>query len=298
MSFRPIDQIPFLGWSDQDWTFLTLLGIADEGDRELFASTYETAIEDIPAGACCPILVADGFDKQQTEAVIVHELVHLIDRPFISRPPVPPPLEERITILSIVEGNAVRIEQQFLNSLGLRLEDFRPGLDDAPPGTPLRLVKLRTFPFVEGLALARAVEADSGEAGIDDALGAPPRSSEQVLFPDAYLAGEEPVPVDPPTPSDEDGVVSREGSLGAFLLALMIEPSLGEAAALDLVRQWAGDSYVMTRGPTQSCLLASIKMDDPSAEEDLAAAIARTKPGIEVAEAAAGVAVRVCAATQ
>lgn len=298
MGFRPIDQIPFIGWSDRDWTFLTLLGIADEGDRELFASTYEAAVEDIPAGACCPVLVAEGFDKQQTEAVIVHELVHLIDRPFVNLPPAPPPLEERITILSIVEGNAVRIEQQFLNSLGLRLEDFRPGLDDAPAGTPLRLVKLRTFPFVEGLALARAIEADSGEAGIDDALAAPPRSAEQVLFPDAYLAGEEPVPVDPPTPSDADGVVVREGSLGAFLLALMIEPSLGEAAARDLVRRWAGDSYVMTRGRSQTCLLASIKMDDPRAEEDLAAAIAGTEPEIFVTEAADGVAVRGCAATQ
>ena len=43
--------------------------------------------------------------------------------------------------------------------------------------------------------------------------------------------------------------VVHSGTLGAFVLSLLVAPALGEADALELVSAWGGDAYAVYAGP-------------------------------------------------
>jgi len=68
-------------------------------------------------------------------------------------------------------------------------------------------------------------------------------------------------------------VLLRWGTIGSFVLKLAIEREVGESAALDLVRSWAGDAYVLSRLDEAVCITAEIVMDEPAAAAGLASAI-------------------------
>ena len=145
---------------------------------------------------------------------------------------------------------------------------------------PLAVREALIFPYRAGFKFVAALRHRQAWSAVDAAFKRPPRSTEQVMHPERYLAGDEPVAValDPP-PSLADwhvgaSLVWGEHGFDVFLRAHGVDASVAAEAAAG----WGGDRVlVLTRA------------DDPAPE--LAVAVARMEwdseaDAIEAAEAA------------
>jgi hypothetical protein len=106
-------------------------------------------------------------------------------------------------------------------------------LGNAPPILRDQLV----LPYTLGRAFAVALHARGGWPAVRAAWDAPPRSSEQVLHPEKYAAGEAPREVDPgPAPAGARPIA--DGVLGEAFIRTLLGASAETAAA-----GWGGDRY-------------------------------------------------------
>ncbi|HSB60650.1 MAG TPA: hypothetical protein VLI67_02950, partial [Vicinamibacteria bacterium] len=108
-----------------------------------------------------------------------------------------------------------------------------PDVPGAPPVVRDQLV----LPYLRGLEFARALWQRGGADAIQSAWARPPESTEQVLHPDKYFAGESPRPVDvsyaPP-----GGRVLNDGVLGELFAGTLLGPGAEQAA-----EGWGGDAF-------------------------------------------------------
>jgi len=211
---------------------------------------------------------------------LVHELTHAFDDQHfeLHRPALDDADDERgFAFGALVEGNALRIEDAYRATL---TEDERDDadaeearlsagidLEDVPPVLP----QLIGFPYAFGPMLVEALADEGGEARIDEAFGAPPETSEQVLDSGTWLAGDaEPVDVPPPA---ADGEVIDQGTLGLWGLYVILISELGAPEAIQAARGWGGDWYVAWREGDEVCIRATVVMDSGDDLDDLASGL-------------------------
>src|SRR5207237_6542632 len=96
-------------------------------------------------------------------------------------------------------------------------EDSQGGGID--PNIPQALVELLAFPYQVGPPFTQSLLKAGGQAKLDAAFKNPPTTSEQLVHPEKYLAGEGAKPVDKPT---ADGKVIDQGVLGELGLAVVL----------------------------------------------------------------------------
>jgi hypothetical protein len=163
-------------------------------------------------------------------------------------------------LVGLAEGNARRIENAYVGSMSRdeqrqatseeqQLLAQHPEIFSLPP----ILLTLLQAPYDAGPPFIDAVLGAGGQTALDHAFTTPPVTSEQILDPSKYLAGEGPVDVPTPTP---DGTMSNVGVLGELLLREMLFESLTSGAAVNrAVTGWGGDRYVTwTNSSGASCL--------------------------------------------
>jgi hypothetical protein len=104
------------------------------------------------------------------------------------------------------------------------------------------------LPYSAGFALVAEVYRRGGFALVDKMFAKPPSSSHQILHPDAYFAGEEPIPLPaPPAPLGTHIIATgRMGELGA---RVALESCVDRAVVKDFTPKWAGDAYTIVEGP-------------------------------------------------
>jgi hypothetical protein len=227
--------------------------------------------------------------------VVVHELTHLIDEQRSLRRGTRS--DEPLRFDSVVlEGNAQRVALRYraeLEAAGARPSRF--ALDWADPRIPPAVLEVFELPYEEGAAFSAALSDRGGLALVEESFRRPPISSEQVLDVDAYLEDEQPVTVEPPSlpPGAE---ATATGTIGSFVLRLLVEQTLDVDAAHDLVTRWTGDRYVLYERAGRSCLVAAVVMDDAAAAAELVEAVRGAGVGATVdPDAPAELTVRRCA---
>ncbi len=271
-----VEVLPSEALGVSEWRMLHLLGVvAGDDDRDDVNRQLNLAVN----GWCCPIRIVSTGDDVVDAAVAVHELTHQIEFFDTAFPPGDQSFEWRLYATAAFEGDADRIRGAYLSEVGMSAERWDE-LDPPPEGVPDKLVEVFDFPYSYGADFMRAVADRGGETAIDAALVAPPLSSKQVMFPEAYLTGEAPVTVDVPTPS-AGRRDTRTGTVGAFLTYLAIRDSVGHDVAKRIVSQWQGDSYVVSTSIEQSCLDATVVMTGPTHAQELAAGLTDTTSGPE-----------------
>jgi hypothetical protein len=114
------------------------------------------------------------------------------------------------------------------------------------------------FPYEAGVGFIEALLANGGWEAVNDAYGRPPTTTEQILHPEKYLAGE----VGETGDVGEDiifGIVSGSvvkplrgpwwlnsyGRLGEFLLRTHLEEELPETEAASAAAGWGGDHWTL-----------------------------------------------------
>jgi hypothetical protein len=222
-------------------------------------------------------LVVEGAElTPYRRSTIVHELTHAYDdqRFELHRPELDEADDESgLGFAALVEGNAMRVQQRWEATLSggersaLLFEQLAAAGDLDVDAIPLVLLRQIDFPYTDGSLLVEALLDAGGEDRVDAAFAAPPTTSEQVLDPDAYLAGEGAAPVPAPT---ADGEVVDQGSFGQLTLELTLDSVLDRRTAREAADGWGGDAYVAWYEGDRTCVRAAFRMDSTAHLAELA----------------------------
>jgi hypothetical protein len=110
------------------------------------------------------------------------------------------------------------------------------------------------LPYSAGFALVAEVYRRGGFALVDKMFARPPSSSHQILHPDAYFAGEEPIPL--PAPAAPPGTrIIATGRMGELGARVALELCVDRAVVKDFTPKWAGDAYSVVEGPGRALSL-------------------------------------------
>ncbi len=169
-----------------------------------------------------------------------------------------------MSLLAIIEGDATLLMSEHMMRYGNPMGFFAdlPGYFMMDQGkfnaAPPAIQKEMLFPYLEGSNFftqldgrtRRRPESDPNSFEIPDpswrnqVFEDPPVSTEQILHPEKYLAGEQPAPVEaPPVPTSGD---SYQTVVGEFGIAVLLAPTLGDPAAKRAAAGWNGDRLLIT----------------------------------------------------
>jgi hypothetical protein len=204
------------------------------------------------------------------QLVLSHELRHAIqDQHVVIREKLNVQSDyddRRLAGLSLFEGDASILMEQYLSSgatsnqpevanlfqifsKSLSGEEIAamfaagPSLRTAPPVVQEQLIA----PYFDGRNLAAAIFAKGGFALMNQKLERPPRSMEQVLHPEKYLdsPGNEDEPVEVALPEAARSKPDFDGTLGEFLIRVLLRAGPEGEAAADAAAGWGGDRYAV-----------------------------------------------------
>lgn len=180
-------------------------------------------------------------------------------------------------LMALVEGEAVLLQSHYMlqgyvdivqlfAGLG-QLET--PVLDSAPPVLANSLL----FPYTVGLEFAQTLYEQGGFAALDDAWANIPQSTEQILHPERYLAGDTPQLVTLLPLTDTLGAGWRlvdEDVFGEFMLREYLGQQLNEGQVHTAVTGWGGDRYAVYTNEAEDKLVMVLRLvwdsDDDATE--------------------------------
>ncbi len=154
-------------------------------------------------------------------------------------------------------------------------------------GIPDWMVRQLEFPYVAGAEFVGQLYASGGWDAVNAAYADPPSSTEQVLHPDAYIDGEEPIAVEAPDLLATLGAgwsIAREATLGEAMIAIWLEGiGLSQADAELASEGWGGDRVVIATGPGGALALAlRIAWDAPVEVTEFADRYAEVQGGLSL----------------
>lgn len=196
--------------------------------------------------------------------IYAHEYTHALQDQHFGLNPLLDSIEEPDALLaamSVVEGDATLVMQEYMMALVLEEPNLVFQLMTAvltlnvtvPEGTPPILEAELMMPYMDGMEFITVVRDRGGWDAVNAAFANLPVSTEQVLHPEKYFAGEMPqiVTLSPDTPPEgapegapEDGwELLFERTLGEFYLREYLGTQLGNRAAQRAAAGWGGDRY-------------------------------------------------------
>jgi hypothetical protein len=122
------------------------------------------------------------------------------------------------------------------------------------------------------LSFVQGLQAAGGWQAVNDAFGKPPASTEQVLHPDKYAAGEGPVAVDLPddlaAKMGPGWSVGLEDTFGEFQLRVWLDQAGAASPVSSSVAAagWGGDRVALLDGPDGSWAIALSTAWDTAAD--------------------------------
>jgi hypothetical protein len=188
--------------------------------------------------------------------------------------------DEALAWLALVEGDATYVMNLFTvfiaeeNPLGTMMQLLASGLQvgglTLPAGTPDILGAELLFPYEDGASFVTALREENGWSSVDDAFAMPPVSTEQILHPEKYIAGEMPQEVTLANLSAELGdgwFIVTEGRMGEFHLRQYLAAQISGSDARQAAAGWGGDAFIIyqTEAGEQAWAL-SLVWDSPEDE--------------------------------
>jgi len=209
----------------------------------------------------------------ETRATLAHELTHALqDQHFdigTARDAAFATSGEKAAFRALVEGDANRIEDEYVSSLteaeqsdyyasnAASFEESQNKLHDVPAA----LQAFMSAPYIYGPAFVQVLDSDGGQNEIDNAFRHPPVDHEQQIDPRQFLHDHRPLKVD--KPALPDGVKDEvdSGDFGATGWYLMLAERVPLHDALKAVDGWGGDAYVTYQQEGKTCIRMAWKGD-------------------------------------
>lgn len=241
-------------------------------------------------------LYAISADKHLTPAnqlVMAHEMRHALQDQYMD---VHHSLDDsvsdfddrRLAFMSLLEGDATLLMERFLlrrlpageegaekSESGKNSEDLRdlsmlaPSIEGVPPVLRDQLV----LPYTTGLEFTRFLFRAGGWARVKQAWDRPPLSTEQVLHPEKYVAGERPLAV-AIAYAPSGGRLLNQGVLGEMLLNTLLADETGaDETEADGAQGWGGDAFRLFDLSGKTLLVWRCVWDTPDAAERFRPAI-------------------------
>ncbi len=209
-----------------------------------------------------------GDDPQWAEMVLAHELDHgLQDQAFNLHTFEDLPDGEGDAALArhaLVEGDGIALMLEVLLErqhvappwANPRIADQLVTAMSAPTGdsldkAPLAVREVMLFPYRDGFAFVAALRQHRPWSAVDKAFKRPPRSTEQILHPEKYLADEKPIPVTATAlPSLPDLAIVHQDVWGELGFELFLRAhGVNEQIAREAAAGWGGDRAVVYGKP-------------------------------------------------
>jgi len=296
-----IEQLVFVDYTRQE--------VLDEGRLQVrlglfpagtsYEGTVFALLEEQVLGLFDPrereLLVAGELAGGIELSTIRHEITHAIQdqhlglQELLAR--VPMGGDRQAARSALLEGDALLLEEVMAGGAGLPDGLDADGIEAlmsmaGPEGSkvakaPPAIRKALFFPYSYGYVFARKVFAKGGYAAVNDALKKPPDSTEQVIHPDRYFAGDAPAQVSLAVPGallDRYRVAVQDvaGELG---LRVWLQEHVDRLAANLAAEGWEGDRYVFlwprdkTLGPVnlgRGVFIQAARMESGAANGDAA----------------------------
>jgi hypothetical protein len=139
-------------------------------------------------------------------------------------------------------------------------------------GLPAIVREQIMFPYLDGLSFAMRLQQEGGWEKVDAAYRDLPASTEQVLHPEKYLAGEKPIDVALP-----EGLATRMGpgwskamedTFGELQLRTWLATAGSAVDAKAAASDWGGDRVGLYRGPNDTwAIVLATAWDTPEASD-------------------------------
>jgi hypothetical protein len=175
-------------------------------------------------------------------------------------------LDQRLTLMAVSRGDALFALWRYANAAPdsqrasaltqLIAEATLPSWSvtgSAVSYDPMLAQEITHLPLHLGVDFARARYAAGRLDALDEALRRPPRSTEQLLHPQRYAEGDEPLLLEPTIPMDAPGwALTHAETVGEALMGLTLSRwSTGETGP-KFVEDWGGDLLQRWEGPDQT----------------------------------------------
>jgi hypothetical protein len=136
------------------------------------------------------------------------------------------------------------------------------------PGSGPLTESAAAFPYTDGASFVSLLYQTGGWQAVEGAYANPPRSTEQILHPEAYYNGDEPQRVDLPDIGARLGGSWKtmvEDTLGELYLRIYLEQGIEIRDAIRAGSGWGGDRYqVLQNGQGQLALALRTAWDSPA----------------------------------
>ena len=181
--------------------------------------------------------------------------------------------DQDLARLSLVEGDASLVEEDFV-SADFNAVDMASVLLGSLGGLGALggnsyLEGSLMFPYTEGMNFVTELRSRGGWSAVNAAYAKPPQSTEQILHPEKYFAGEAPLPV----PASHDAslldrgwTLESENVLGEFGIQQLLAADVSSFEARRAAAGWGGDALRYYEGPGGASLLFLQTEWDSSAE--------------------------------
>ncbi len=189
--------------------------------------------------------------------------------------------QEKSAFRTLVEGDAVRIEDEYVDALstderdeyvkqyGQDYNQSKQQLHDVPTA----LQALQQAPYGIGVNLLKIIAADGGNSAVDAMFTDPPTTDTQLLDPRAYKQHRDALPVDePPLPSGVSATTD-DGDFGALAWYLFLAQRIDPVQALGVVDGWGGDAYIAYEQDGRTCVQLAYQGVNASATNAMESAL-------------------------
>jgi hypothetical protein len=150
-------------------------------------------------------------------------------------------------------------------------------LRDVPPVLKRSIMA----PYSDGVGFVHYLRRKGGWASVDQAWQKLPQSTEQILHPEKYLAGEAPEVVPVPPPPVNGATLAYRDVLGEQTFRLLFQDWLPARTAAESAGDWSGDRVAVYTWGTTRAVGLRLRFDKPEAAERAAHAFVRGALGPE-----------------
>jgi hypothetical protein len=208
------------------------------------------------------LYVLDSNPSSVQQIALVHELAHALADQHVNLDKYVERAKQSddgtMARLAVVEGQATWLMSEYMaRRMGMSLKTS-PSIVQIMAGqaglaagqfpvfdkAPLYLRETLLFPYTQGMVFQHAVFDKEGQAAFASVFTRPPASTQQVLHPEKYLAGDK--PADPPLPAlaaQGEYRVLAEGSVGELDHSILLRQYASREAAESVAPRWRGGSY-------------------------------------------------------
>lgn len=259
-----LEDYPEEQW-EHDQAALVAMGLLDEDQdiQEIYTEAYGGSFVgyyDPATDEMVLIAFSDGEELSPLgQVTFAHETVHALQDQHFD-------LEEMLNtsfagnadgalaVRALIEGDAMAAEAQYLldnRELALayleEVMDLQSESPDLAGDLPGFLVAQIGFPYEHGVVFAQYLYDEGGWELVNEAYADPPVSTEQILHPEKYLEGEEPIEVVVDDHSEvlgDDWVEIEADTYGEFgVMTLLGESDLSSRQITRASEGWGGDAY-------------------------------------------------------